>query len=136
MNRKIKNLLYFLALFPVFFLIILILIFVVNLPLREKIIFQNCQSSGVHYDSFDPYCLSVIEQSRIAGNHFYLFIGKGKEAPAYGHSMPFEFYKDHSEKIKDHIYRSLVQWNEEGVQFESASGHRLFFPKRMFIGGR
>ncbi len=136
MNRKLKNLLYFCGFFPLFFLVILVLIFVVNLPLKEKIVFQTCQPSLVHYDSLDPYCLSVIERSRLSGNHFYLFIGRGKDAPAYGHQMPFEFYKDYSETIQNHIYRSAVQWNENGVEFESASGHRIFFPKKMFIGGR
>ena len=136
MNRKVKIVLYFLGLCFLFFLMIRVLVFVVNLPLEEKIVFQTCQNSMVHYDQFDPYCLSVIRQFRLAGNQDYLFIGRGKEAPAYGHSMPFKFYKDYSEELEKHIHQSTVQWNEEGVSFESASGHKLFFPKKMFMGGR
>lgn len=136
MNRKLKIFFYFLGICFLFFLVSRILIFVMNLPLEEKILFQTCQSPLVYYDQFDPYCLSVINQSRLSGDRLYIFVGRGKEAPDYGHEFPFRFYKDYSEDLNQHISRSMVQWNGEGVIFESGSGHKLFIPKKMFIGGR
>jgi len=38
--------------------------------------------------------------------------------------------------IDDHIRKSSVEWTEDGLTFKEITGHRLFIPKQMFIGGR
>src|SRR5262249_16696357 len=37
---------------------------------------------------------------------------------------------------QEHLKNSKVEWSETGVTFKEASGHILFIPKEMFIGGR
>jgi hypothetical protein len=44
----------------------------------------------------------------------------------------FENYWDTDAFIK----KSDVKWSTNGITFATASGHRVFIPKTMFIGGR
>jgi hypothetical protein len=59
-------------------------------------------------------------------------------APTYGHSVKYSFHPS-SELFNDeeaHIKLSKVEWTEECVTFLEASGHKLFIPRVMFVGGR
>ena len=117
----------------------LISTWITNWP-SNRVIKQWHQPKDIQYQSFDPYTLSVIEGS-INWNdirlprHYQLFIGKGDEAPDYGHYIEYSFHPM-SENIEKHIGRSNVEWTADGATFVENSGHRLFIPKKMFIGGR
>lgn len=106
----------------------------------DRVVKQWCQPKEVDYQSYDPYCLSVVEGSRewlkpeFPRRH-YLFVGRGTEAPGYGHYKEYSFHPGGA-AIDDHVGRSTVVWNQDGVTFIEATGHRLFIPKEMFIGGR
>jgi hypothetical protein len=106
----------------------------------DRVIKQWCQPKEIDYQSFDPYCLSVVEGSREWSNlefprRHYLFIGRGTAAPGYGHYLDYTFHPGY-EDVDAHVARSSVEWSPEGVTFIEATGHRLFIPKAMFIGGR
>lgn len=106
----------------------------------NRVIKQWHQPKDVDYQSYDPYTLSVVEgeiEWYLFGfkRRHYLFIGRGSEAPAYGHYLDYTFHPG-SGDIDAHIGRSTVQWAPEGLTFVEATGHRLFVPKVMFIGGR
>ena len=109
----------------------------------NRVIWQDCQPPTVAYGSFDPYCLSVVEGSRDwsgllllnVKRRYYLFIGRGKDAPAYGHYVDFTFTFG-GDDLSAFIKASKVEWTPNGVTFTAKTGHALFIPKSAFIGGR
>jgi hypothetical protein len=106
----------------------------------DRVIKQWHQPKEVEYKSFDPYTLSVIEGAIDWNNlsfprRHYLFIGRGTESPSYGHYLDYTFHAGF-EEVDAYIGQSTVEWTSDGLTFVEASGHRLFVPKSMFIGGR
>ncbi len=108
----------------------------------DRVIQQWAQPPTIDYQSFDPYTLSVIKGRRkwnvlSLESHYcyYIFIGSSTEAPEYGHYHDYSFSPG-PEDIETHIKASKVEWNDDGLTFIEASGHRLYVPKKMFIGGR
>ncbi len=108
----------------------------------NKIIGQWKQSDSVHYKSFDPYFLSVVERDinwtyfpLNWERHYEIYVGRENVIPAYGHFIEFSFYRGFDD-VDTHMKKSSVEWSDAGVTFKEASGHILFIPKDMFIGGR
>jgi len=66
---------------------------------------------------------------------YEIFVGRGTSAPAYGHSVRYSFHPGYTNR-EVHIRSSKVEWSPDGVTFIEGSGHRLFIPKPMFVGGR
>ncbi len=120
---------------PIAFLIA----WVINRP-SDRIVQQWRQPKDIDYRSFDPYTLSVIEGAvdwyklPFARRH-YLFVGRGSDAPDYGHYLDYRFTRGYGD-TDAHIAKSTVEWKPDGITFVEASGHRLFIPKAMFVGGR
>ncbi|HVU36992.1 MAG TPA: hypothetical protein VHC95_01520 [Opitutales bacterium] len=99
------------------------------------------QPETVHYDGFDPYYLLVIEHGRKFEDFgfrkiYAIYVGRDKDDPSYGHFIDFTFYPGGAVDIETFIRDSKVEWTNDGVTFSPQSGHRLFIPKAMFIGGR
>jgi hypothetical protein len=106
----------------------------------SRIVAQWTQPGSIHYGNYDPYALSVIDRgtdySQLPwGRHHELFIGHGTDAPAYGHFVRFSFHPA-SGNLDAYIRQSTVDWTETGVTFTAPSGHRVFIPKAVVIGGR
>ena len=108
----------------------------------NKIIGQWKQSELINYKSFDPYFLSVLERdvswTSFPMNwerHYEIYVGKEIGVPGYGHFIEFSFHSGY-DGLETHLKKSSVEWTEAGVIFKEASGHVLFIPKEMFIGGR
>ncbi len=103
---------------------------------------QWCQPDDISYDSYDPYCLSVVEgdinwtfMPLTVMRHYYVFVGRGTQVPSYGH------YADYTPtfgaaEARDYLSRASVEWTTEGVTFVEDAGHRLFIPAEMFTAGR
>jgi hypothetical protein len=115
--------------------------FVLSYP-ANQVIKQWTQPSDINYQSYDPYCLSVIEGPRrwinpanLERTH-YIFIGRGTDAPSYGLYLDFNFFGYGKAETDAHIAASKVEWNTDGVTFIEASGRRLFIPAAAFTGGR
>lgn len=118
-----------------------LLLFLANKP-SNRVIWQSCQPDEVSYNSFDPYCLSVVEGSIDwttfpfgTQRRYFLFVGRGKEAPAYGVYIDFSF-PSAGRDADEFIRASKVEWDERGLTFVTKAGHRLFLPKEAFVGGR
>ncbi|KXK27305.1 MAG: hypothetical protein TR69_WS6001000180 [candidate division WS6 bacterium OLB20] len=111
---------------------------VVLLP-SQRTFWQVCQPDEVgFYDA--EYCISVVEertfyQELTGGSTFYLAIAPYEGDPVYSHRKQYSFNHG-SADVYQHIQMSSVTWEEEGITFTEASGHRLFFPFEMFSGGR
>jgi len=108
----------------------------------NKIMAQWKQSNLINYKSYDPYFLSVVEcdvnWTYFPLNwerHYEIYVGRENGKPAYGHFIEFSFHPGY-DGIDSHLKKSTVEWTDAGVIFKEASGHVLFIPKDMFIGGR
>jgi hypothetical protein len=100
------------------------------------------QPAGVRYDAFDPYTLSVIEADRdwrgfplFLGRRHFVYVGRDQGTPSYGHVVDFSFFAG-AEPLETYLARGTVTWQPDGVTFVTPSGHRLFIPRDMFVGGR
>lgn len=123
----------------------LILALVLNFALHRtsnRVIAEWKQVDSVQYHSNDPYYLSVSEGEVnwsffLLGweRHYFIYVGRESGDPGYGHFVEFSFHPGY-EDVESHIKKSNVEWSEAGVTFKPASGHALFIPKQMFIGGR
>ena len=108
----------------------------------DRLIAEWKQVESVPYDSRGPYYLSVIE-----GNvdwsffqlgwerHYFIYVGRESGGPGYGHYVDFSFHPGY-EDLESYLKKSRVEWSDAGVTFNEPSGHVLFIPKQMFIGGR
>jgi len=108
----------------------------------NRIIYQWKQAESVNYKSFDPYFLSVVERdvnwTSFPLNwerHYEIYVGRETGKPSYGHFIEFSFHPG-LDDIDSHVKKSIVEWSDTGVTFKEASGHVLFIPKDMFVGGR
>ncbi len=123
--------------------LLLALVFTFLLHLRSnRIICEWKQADSVNYRSFDPYFLSVVEGDVNWSSfpltwerHYEIYVGRETGKPSYGHFIEFSFHPGFDD-IDAHIKKSTVEWSDKGVTFNEASGHTLFIPKDMFIGGR
>jgi len=66
---------------------------------------------------------------------YEVFVGHGPDTPSYGHSVRYSFHPGYTNP-ETHIRSSKVEWSADGVTFIEGTGHRLFIPKAMFVGGR
>jgi hypothetical protein len=94
------------------------------------------QPAEINYQSFDPYTLFVLRHEHglfWTNTSHEARIVRGTDASGYGHyvTLDLSFLQDSSP-----IDKSTVTWTDEGVTLAVASGHRFFFPKHAFIGGR
>jgi hypothetical protein len=99
--------------------------------LGHRKIFQSCQGEYIKYNSFDPYCLSVIKQTRPLGSKYIILISR-KDDDNYGHVLNYIPYPVNEEDIS----KMRVIWSEEGIEITFSTGHKLYIPKDQFIGGR
>jgi hypothetical protein len=94
------------------------------------------------YDDFGPYQFAVVEGDldwrgfpldvRL---RYFIYMGLDFEQTGYGHMIDYGFHPG-TAALDDHLARSSVEWTEAGVTFYEASGHVLFIPRQMFVGGR
>jgi hypothetical protein len=121
-----------------------LLILVIGLAVFDEpeVLFTSKQRQSVQYGSFEPYYLVIAEEtdrslSVIPPARYYIFIGRGPDPISYGHRVDFTFYPGgDTHSVRESIRRSEVQWSQDGVKLITESGHTLFIPKQMFLGGR
>jgi len=91
------------------------------------------------------YRLSVIETTRAIGflttkeRHYQIFISKQSVKPEldmmYGHYKEYGF-EGNREEVEQKLEKCNVLWVQKGIWFIDDTGHKLFFPKKSFMGGR
>ena len=95
----------------------------------------------VQYDGA-TYYLSVVEGDidwrgfpLYWTRRYYIYVGRESGPPTYGHVLDYSFHPV-GDEIEVHIRQSVVEWSDECVTFREASGHVVFIPAEMFVGGR
>lgn len=101
-----------------------------------KVLYESRQPADIKYGSFDPYVLRIVEgpiQWNMFGWHRSSLI-KVTRSPdsSYGHFINIDLDISYSTDGSE----AATVWSPDGVQVSYPSGHRLFIPKRAFIGGR
>ena len=98
------------------------------------------QPSGVKYDENDPYRADLCEGARIwrpfdhRKQEHRLWVGPNGNPPCegYGHKVLWRFADDG----KNYLAKVDLTWTAEGVEMFEPDGHRVFVPRKAFIGGR
>lgn len=123
----------------------LVITFFMHRP-SMKVIAQWKEPTEIKYDDLGPYYLSVVEDDIDwqafpfhLGRNYFIYAGRDAGTPSYGHMIKYSFhpsYPDDPDNLEPFLARAIVTWTAHGVTLELPSGHRLFIPKAMFIGGR
>ncbi len=114
------------------FLIILVLTQLMGFTWKNSVILESFQGEYIKYNSYDPYCLSIIKQSQPLNSNYILMVSR-KEDKDYGHVLN---YIDPSPISEHEIEKTRVIWSNEGIEVTFPAGHKLYIPKEKFIGGR
>lgn len=120
-------------------LILAVLSQIVGVSWKSKVLSEWCQPTEVNYDSFGPYCLRIIKQTKTLGSSLILaIVNQGNyQSGDYGYTLNYPSNKNPhlSDWDVDDFY---VVWEEAGVKivFQNPGGWELFIPKDSFIGGR
>jgi hypothetical protein len=109
------------------------------------VVAQWKQPDTITYDGLGPYYLSVFKSDidwrgfpLNLERRYSIYVGRDTGKPSYGHEIDFTFYPMQSDQadVIIAIKNANAEWRSDGVTFITTSGHRLFIPKSMFIGGR
>jgi len=123
--------------------VLLSLVFAVLLqwPASNRIRARWEQPNTVDYQSNQPYILYVEDNSswwNEANRCRHCRVGVVShvhtEDMLYGHWTEYEFHNYHNEP--DYFTRCTITWEVEGVTITEPTDHKLFIPKKAFIGGR
>lgn len=122
----------------------LVFLFAMHRP-SLAVVFQWRQPPELTYDGQGPYFMSVVKDDidwsgfplRL-GRNYFIYVGRDAGTPSYGHMIKFSFHPAATDPddLQAFLRAADVQWSAEGVRLTLASGHSLFVPKKMFIGGR
>ncbi len=117
----------------------LVITVLLNFP-SGKMIAEWKQPPDITYDQRGPYYLSVVERNidwfRLPPERNYLiYVGREAGGLGYGHMLKFSFHS-FPDSTEEFVKKSQVEWSPEGVTLTTGTGHRVFIPKKMFIGGR
>ena len=123
----------------------MILTFILLLYMHSKsmaVVHQWKQPSSLSYGSFDPYYLSVVEYGTNWDGFplhtepkYIIYVGRDSGSPSYGHMINYSFHP-HPDDMVTFLKKAESVWTADGVELQLPSGHRVFIPKKMFIGGR
>lgn len=99
------------------------------------------QSAAISYSSFDPYFLNIVEDNIDLGHipftaqrNYFIYVGKESDAVTYGHIKNYSF--EYNTDIQSYLNDCKVNWSQDGVTLKEPGGHKVFIPKKSFIGGR
>lgn len=98
---------------------------------REEI-FKSCQPSEINYESYDPYCVSIIKKRQTFNFKYYIWVAK-KIDPSYGHAINYP----NSNVIYENEFQDVkINWTNDGIEVETYLNTKIFIPKKNFTGGR
>ena len=113
-------------------LIIVVVFQLLGFTISDRVIMESSQGDYVKYNSYDPYKLSIIKQSRPLSSDYIVLISR-KGDNSYGHVIN---YIDPAPLGDEDIRKTRVIWNNEGIEMTFPMGHKLYIPKERFTGGR
>jgi hypothetical protein len=144
MSQRLRNVFRF-VIFPIGCCIVLAAALVVTCIPRSLVtgvsysttaLLESRQPATLNYQSFDPYVLAIFKEQRVTGSKYVIVIHRGTAASAWSYGHYVDFPVNPAASDDDEIKASQVTWAPEGVTLTATSGHTLFIPKKMFIGGR
>jgi hypothetical protein len=99
---------------------------------REEV-FTDCQPDSINYNSYDPYCVLIIDKVQTFGIKREVWITKSIDHN-YGYviSYPSSYYYTWDEKV---TMGTSIDWNSEEVSI-NINDLTIVVPKEKFIGGR
>ena len=119
----------------------LVITFLLHRP-SMKVVARWKQPTDITYDNRGPYYMSVVESDLdwrgfplYVERNYVIYVGRDAGTPSYGHMIKYSFHA-FSDDIEQFLREAKAQWTDKGVTLELPSGHRLFIPKAMFVGGR
>ena len=111
-----------------------------------RVIQTWAQPSSIQYPDGAIHYLSVVESDRDwrgfpfhLSRRYIVYVGLESGTPSHGHAIDFSFYPGNAnpaEDLRTVIQQSNVKWSLEGVTLQTISGHQLFIPAQLFMGGR
>lgn len=69
------------------------------------------------------------------GHGYSVRISRTSDPGDYFHEFPIDFYPLGAD-IRREIQDCKVVWTDAGVEIATPYGHKIFFPKKSFLGGR
>ncbi|MBN1899204.1 MAG: hypothetical protein JW827_10525 [Spirochaetes bacterium] len=118
-------------------IIIIILLFLIGAHMigfvwSTEEIFKSSQPKGISYQSYDPYSLYIYKQKRTFSTEYIIMVSKDVE-PSYGHVInhPDPYVISDAE-----LKKTKVTWTPSGIQLVLYLNHKLFIPRKAFVGGR
>lgn len=106
-----------------------------------RVLWQECQPDTVDYGDQSRYCLYVMEGSinwdgfpYTVQRDYHLLVSRGEQT-SYGHYLDYRFTDDLT-PFDEYLVLSSTDWTLSGVTFREYSGHRLFIPAELYLGGR
>ena len=136
-----KRSLKILAWFSTTLLLVLLIVFMLHRPSND-VVHQWQQPASITYDDWGPYYLKVVERDIDWSNipfhierNYFIYAGRDSGEPSHGHVFNFSFHPS-PDDLLTFLRKATTHWTEQGVELELPSGHRVFIPKDMFIGGR
>ena len=123
------------------FIFVFIILYALHRP-SLIVVAEWQQPANITYDNQGPYYLSVVETDinwrgfpiYVKRNHI-IYAGRESGTPSHGHVIEYSFHA-FPDNLKDFLKKATVDWTPDGVTLVLPSGHRLFVPKNMFMGGR
>ncbi|MEK7505070.1 MAG: hypothetical protein AAB589_02200 [Patescibacteria group bacterium] len=116
--------------------VLLILTQIIGVSWKSKVLSEWCQPAEVNYDSFGPYCLRIIKQTKTLGSSLIMaIVNQGNyQSGDYGYTLNYPFNNFSGEYDQE----TTVIWQNNGIEisFPEPDKLRLFIPKDSFIGGR
>ncbi len=99
---------------------------------EKETLFQSCQSENIDYQSYDPYCLSIIKETQTLNLKYYILVAKQAD-PNYGHILNYPAPQIVSYNELENL---KINWTDQGIEMETYLNTKIFIPKKNFIGGR
>lgn len=107
---------------------------ILKLNWSRKEVFVNCQPGSVEYDSYDPYCILIVDNTGMFRTTREIWVTKSIDHNyRYRINYPDDFYV--WDKKMEMELDSHIVWDSEGISI-GIYDLVIVIPKEKFIGGR
>ena len=107
----------------------------------QKVLFKSCQPEQINYDSWGPYCLTVVKQKKTIGSDYFLRVTIEEYVDTMWGVQFAINYIGKPGLLEGYNFQNVgVTWASNGVYYkifeDSGVNYELFITKDHFIGGR
>lgn len=113
------------------FAILLTAVFLDTQLVRTRVVWTQSQPAGIEYDGANYHAGLLRQESWLLHRRLPDVIMVGRDPGlGYGHPVHFEITGNRDPELES------ARWSPEGVAIRFDSGHEIFLPAAVFIGGR